>query len=295
MACPGTYCGRVRLDDGILGECGACPRGQTVGNESICFDCNKELTTYDWLYLGTIVLSTIVVHVLGLRAAASKVTQTKLFLVLSLVSATLESLLSAIIALLLFDPVGKLNLRSCGVNRLSDWYTIFLNPRPRYTETIHCAQEAVYPLYTLVFAYYGLALVTLLLFRPIFTWKFRRYKSCRVPVYFEMYSIPVLVIVHAGLAGLLYFAFPYLTLLGTTFWTVHFMNSRRIEGLKQLFTNSGNVCMILLHCCMYCYGIGTCLVSSEQPAPFLAFLLLAPVPAAFYLLTSPFTDPVHYV
>ena len=57
--------------------------------------------------------------------------------------------------------------------------------------------------YTLVFAYYGLALVTLLLFRPIFTWKFRRYKSCRVPVYFEMYSIPVLVIVHAGLAGLL--------------------------------------------------------------------------------------------
>lgn len=41
---------------------------------------------------------------------------------------------------------GQLWLYSCGVTQLSDWYTMMKNPKPNYTTTLHCTQEAVYPL-----------------------------------------------------------------------------------------------------------------------------------------------------
>ena len=61
-------------------------------------------------------------------------------------SVALESIVSVIFTLLLFDPVGSLSLESCGVERISDWYTMFYNPAPDYVHSIHCTQEAVYPL-----------------------------------------------------------------------------------------------------------------------------------------------------
>lgn len=61
-------------------------------------------------------------------------------------SALVEIALAAVATVLLVEPFGELELNACPVTSLSDWYTLFHNPRPNYTEVLHCTQEAVYPL-----------------------------------------------------------------------------------------------------------------------------------------------------
>lgn len=60
--------------------------------------------------------------------------------------ALLETSVAAVVTVLLVEPVGEFSIDSCKVRTLSDWYTLFLNPRPNYANTLHCTQEAVYPL-----------------------------------------------------------------------------------------------------------------------------------------------------
>lgn len=61
-------------------------------------------------------------------------------------TALLECGVSALVTLLLTEPLGVLGIRSCRVQMLSDWYTMLYNPSPDYVNTLHCTQEAVYPL-----------------------------------------------------------------------------------------------------------------------------------------------------
>lgn len=58
----------------------------------------------------------------------------------------LENVLSALLSLMSFAPWGSLQLVTCKVDKLSDWYTLLHNPSPYYKQTLHCSQEAVYPL-----------------------------------------------------------------------------------------------------------------------------------------------------
>lgn len=62
------------------------------------------------------------------------------------ISALVETLLAALVSVLVNPPIGSLKLKSCEVHRMSDWYTMMHNPSPNYEETLHCSQEAVYPL-----------------------------------------------------------------------------------------------------------------------------------------------------
>lgn len=62
------------------------------------------------------------------------------------VTAMLECSMSVVITLLVTEPVGVFSIRSCSVQMLSDWYTMLYNPSPDYINTLHCTQEAVYPL-----------------------------------------------------------------------------------------------------------------------------------------------------
>ena len=45
-----------------------------------------------------------------------------------------------------FFTLGSLSLNTCGVQQLSDWYTVFFNPKQHHVHETHCTQEAVYPL-----------------------------------------------------------------------------------------------------------------------------------------------------
>lgn len=61
-------------------------------------------------------------------------------------SALLETVLACVCTLLLIDPIGTFEIRSCPILQSSDWYTLFHNPNLDYERTLHCTQEAVYPL-----------------------------------------------------------------------------------------------------------------------------------------------------
>lgn len=61
-------------------------------------------------------------------------------------SALFEVSMSAVSTLLMYEPYWSLNIYSCNVFRLADWYTLFHNPTPNYETKLYCAQEAVYPL-----------------------------------------------------------------------------------------------------------------------------------------------------
>ena len=61
-------------------------------------------------------------------------------------SAIIEVVVAALTTLLVTEPMGSLNIRSCKVRQLADWYPLLQNPNPNYEGSLHCTQEAVYPL-----------------------------------------------------------------------------------------------------------------------------------------------------
>ena len=118
-------------------------------------------------------------------------------------SATIEVALAAVTLLIsLSDTQGYLWIRSCNVQQLSDWYTVFWNPSPEYKETLRCSQEAVYPLYSMVFMFFGLALIFLLIIRPLMARKVSD-KNAGKTIYLTMYALPALSLIHAILGGII--------------------------------------------------------------------------------------------
>ena len=62
------------------------------------------------------------------------------------ISSFVETVIAVVASLLLFEPQNSLELIACPVVRLSDWYTLFSNPKIKFSKTIYCTQEAVFPL-----------------------------------------------------------------------------------------------------------------------------------------------------
>lgn len=61
--CPGLYCGRTLLANDTWGDCGACPQGYRVtDNSSACTLCLDHPSTYDWLYLGFMAVIALIMH-----------------------------------------------------------------------------------------------------------------------------------------------------------------------------------------------------------------------------------------
>lgn len=174
--CPGLYCGiYVDMINGTKSwsDCGACPRGYRVdimSDVSECVRCVNSPSRYDWEYLGFMAMLPLILHWFFIDLAAkerwfvqffsfphvpvihsvnfiyfSRFSFTKGEIVLHL-SAFFEVLISAVITLLIYEPYWSLEINSCSVSRLSDWYTLFHNPTPNYEKKLYCTQEAVYPL-----------------------------------------------------------------------------------------------------------------------------------------------------
>lgn len=62
-ACPGWYCGRIVLDNGMNSDCGSCPRGFRRNDTTfLCDPCTDSPAFYDWLYLGFMVLLVLIFH-----------------------------------------------------------------------------------------------------------------------------------------------------------------------------------------------------------------------------------------
>lgn len=290
--CPGTYCGRELLSDGNWSDCGACPRGFHANASSACVPCEDTPVFYDWLYLGFMVLLALVLHWFCIDTVSMRRNIPKEVIALHL-SALLEIALASLITLQLTDPVGSFSIKSCRVNKLSDWYTLLHNPSPNYEATLHCTQEAVYPLYTMVFTFYALGIVLMLLIRPIVAKKFLP-KQGKFSIYAALYFYPVLALTHAVTGGLIYYSFPYITIvLSVLSNAAHFafkLNQRMKSLLLSSVSDIKNVIVILGHWLLHGYGvIAVATLRGLNIHP--AMLALVPLPALFYILTARFTDP----
>ncbi|ERL84871.1 hypothetical protein D910_02294 [Dendroctonus ponderosae] len=202
-------------------------------------------------------------------------------------SAFFEVLISCLLAVLSLSPIGEFTIYSCHSKSLSDWYTLLHNPTPDYGDKVYCTQEAVYPLYTIVFLFYVLSLVSMLLVRP---WLCRRYlpRQGKMAIYAAMYFIPILILIHAVIGGLVYYSFPYLLLvISVISCAAHFavrMEQNIPALIRSTITQPRNIVIVLGHWCLHAYGIIS-LTQLDKPLMHGLLLLLVPLPALFYIFT----------
>lgn len=227
LRCPGLYCGRILQADGNWSDCGACPRGFRSNSSSACVPCEDVPMFYDWLYLGFMALIALVLHWSCIDSIALHFSIVKKVIVLHIL-AFLEMVTAALATLKIINPDGLFDIKSCRVNRLSDWYTLMHNPTPNYDTNLHCTQEAVYPLlvcrslncsfvksannknyyfplifrYTIVFVFYAMCVVNMLLIRTIIVNRFFPKKG-KYTIYAALYFFPLLALLHAIAGGLI--------------------------------------------------------------------------------------------
>ncbi|KAL5009253.1 hypothetical protein ScPMuIL_014834 [Solemya velum] len=207
--------------------------------------------------------------------------------------ALVESVIAAVLTLLLTQPLGSLNVRSCPANQLSDWYTMLYNPSPNYTTTLHCTQEIVYPLYTIVMIYYAFSLVLLMLLRPFISCKFVGSRGTRA-IYAALYFLPMLIVIQAVFGGLIYYSFPYIMIVASVITCAAHLASEDNQNFKALwksnFTNVRSLTILIGHWFLHAYGIIS-MTELKDPAFHGGLIALVPVPALFYIATVKFTDP----
>ncbi|XP_046402356.1 JNK1/MAPK8-associated membrane protein [Ischnura elegans] len=292
--CPGLYCGRQKLPDGNWSSCGACPRGYRRGKDfdSECMLCHDSPQFYDWMYLSFMALVALVMHWFCIDTAAKRRSFCKEVLILHL-SALVEITAASIMTLLLVEPRGEFSIRSCKAEHLSDWYTLFHNPNPNYEETLHCTQEAVFPLYTMVFIFFALCVVIMLAIRPWLAGRFLP-KQGKMSIYAALYFFPILALIQAVLGGLIYYSFPYIVIILSVLSNAAHFAFKLNQSMKSLivttFTDVRNVVILLGHWALHAYGI-IAITQLQQPVFHGSLIALVPLPAAFYILTARFTDP----
>ncbi|XP_051172953.1 JNK1/MAPK8-associated membrane protein [Leptopilina boulardi] len=292
MRCPGIYCGRELFIDGNWSDCGACPRGYRTNLSSACVPCEDTPVFYDWLYLGFIAIFALVLHWFCIDMVAMRRNIPKEVIALHC-SAIIEIITASIITLQLIDPIGSFNIRSCRTQKLSDWYTLLHNPTPNYEKTLHCTQEAVYPLYTMVFIFYAFGILIMLLLRPLIARKFLP-KQGKFSIYAALYFFPIFALFHAIGGGLIYHSFPYITIVLSALSNAAHFAFKLNQTMKSLIFSSvsdvKNIIVIVGHWLLHGYGVmsaATLHGITLHPA----MLILVPLPALFYILTARFTDP----
>nr|CAG4650406.1 EOG090X0BGA [Sida crystallina] len=301
IACTRLYHNNTVIGDGNSSlqwsACGSCPRGSRADVTWACSPCQDHPTKYDWMYLCFMSISGLLLQWYSIDSFSGDSSLSVKTLVVH-VSALLETLLSAVITLIINEPVGSLNLKSCAVRQLSDWYTQFHNPQPNYQETLYCAQEAVYPLYSLVFIHYGFSILLLLTMRPLVN-HFMKIKGLRAsrPIYFALYIFPILSLLHATLAGLVYYAYPSIIILLSLMSHAFHFASRSDQSARALLfetvSSVRNLCIVLGHWLLHAYGL-TALTMSLQPELRTSVLSLVPLPTLLYIALARFTDPVKF-
>ena len=323
--CPGKYCGCVTslnqnlsFEDNYLTGCGRCPRGSRVNPDSgVCQPCDEQPSFYDWLYLTSVIIVLFISHMYivdytirnhfkpGKRhkngsSRMKNVTRavfsprSKIHCAAIIVfSVIIELSCSVIFTLLIYEPMGTFSLKTCGSEELADWYPIFFNPDVHFTSTLYCTQEMVYPLYSVVLTLLLADLVCMIIIRPLLTWKL----SCSVDMvtYLALYFIPVLMLIYAIGAGLLYYSFPYLFLVfsvSSIAFNLCLEYSRCSRSILKMCAPPPPriIALVLLHWCLHSFAIVS-VTRNESLLQTIKFLALSPVPTLFFFVTVRFTDP----
>ncbi|KRX94798.1 RNA-binding protein 25, partial [Trichinella pseudospiralis] len=157
------------------------------------------------------------------------------------------------------------------LNKLQDWYPVFYNPVIDYTKTVHCTQEAVYPLYFLPFVYYLFSLLSLSIVHPIVICAFKLKKE-----------------------GASDYAFPYIILFAAiclnAMHLALYETQTPICILNDMWRKKQNLAVLCVLIYLYLYGILSISRFSSYWVYNVMFLFI-PAPSIFYILTVKFTHP----
>jgi hypothetical protein len=263
---------------------------------SICQECTQSPFMYEWLFLAFHVVLVLVLHWMAIDLTAKRRKLTQAVFAVH-ICATTEVVTAAAITLLVTHPVGTLDIYACRVDRLSDWYTYFHNPNPNYEKTLNCTQEAVFPLYTMVFVFYALCGVLMLLMRPVLASKLLPRRG-RSSVFAALYFLPILALIQAVGGGLVYAAYPYIVLILSLISSAFHFAFKLDQSAKSLVLGCAketrNAVILFGHWLLHAFGI-LAITQIKDPGLHLPMLSLVPVPALFYIATSRFSDPENFM
>ena len=302
--CPGLYCGRTDrgqdqniTEDGLrYSACGPCERGWRVsspGKSSVCQRCEDPIKLYDKLYLGFIVLFTLLAHWVSIDFTSNNPRKFTKEILIVHASALVEVATAAVVTLVISEPLGEFSLTSCSVSRFSDWYTLLYNPSPNYEEKLYCTHEAVYPLYSIVFVFYALSLLMMILLRPFLSSKFLPGRG-RNAIYAALYFFPTFAIIHGVLGGIIYYSYPYVIIITSLMSCAAHYAFKLDQSIKSLMVTSltdvRNLVILVGHWALHAYGI-VAVTELKDINLHLSLIGLVPLPALFYILTARFTHP----
>ena len=141
--------------------------------------------------------------------------------------------------------------------------------------------------------YYAFGVVTMMLIRPALSTHLVMRRGTK-SIYAALYFFPILVVMHAVLAGLIYYSFPYIVLVVSVVTNAAHFATFQDQSIKYLVkvnvTNPRNLLILLCHWVMHAYGI-IAVTQLTRPTFHGPLLCLIPFPTIFYLLTVGFTDP----
>ncbi|XP_067942215.1 JNK1/MAPK8-associated membrane protein-like isoform X1 [Watersipora subatra] len=292
--CPGSYCGVGDASVTDIRNCSACLWGYRPTKYSICEKCVNAMPVYDWMYLGFMLLISFVLHSIAIDVQTNRKSRRMLWMYLS---AVLETVAAAVCSLLLVRPVGSLELQSCTVESIQDWYPVFFNPLIFYTTRLNCTQEMVYPLYTIVMIFYALQVPAMLLLRPIFSHRLLSKQGVDTcgPIYSALYFLPIMVLVHSIAAGILYYCYPYVTLLisgiSLAIHVSQYDEENALELLLKSLYDGRSFAILTLHWLLHAFGILALIDIGSNVVLTGCLMLLVPVPYLLYILTAKHTCP----
>uniref|UniRef100_A0A7E4UVH8 JNK1/MAPK8-associated membrane protein n=1 Tax=Panagrellus redivivus TaxID=6233 RepID=A0A7E4UVH8_PANRE len=320
--CPG-FCGKVRLpaldnaststdllsEDGRLySDCGACPWGTKAVNSLYCEPCTEGLRPYDFAFIVFHALFPLLINVIVIKSSAivgRNLKIPRIWIVAQILCGFLESTLSVVLVLFIYEPFGTLTIHSCQNHELYQWYSMWYNPVINYTRTLRCTSEIVYPLYSLPFAILFMNLVTLAILRSllyVFASYFATPKLPSKPFYGVMWTLPIITIFHAAFSGFIYYAFPYVLLaMSLSLNVFHFASVGRktiVGFLKTMVQDPEHFITYTLHLVLFGFALYSVMLSMpgfEHAIPktgaLVLILGLLPLPSAYYVLGIRLTVP----
>jgi len=285
--CIGRYCGRpTDLQGQIISfTCGSCPNGYRSDGWA-CLPCDKSMELYTCFYL-LFMYGLLLLYFSHLYDKyVDDVFPKRVILYVITLG---QTIVSAVLSVIIVSPTFSMVV-VCPLSSFYDWYPFFLDPSLNYT----CANETSYPLYSMVFYYLFISIllyvlvqlpVTIILLRSSTSIKesYRDEVSAMKLSLKPLFFYPILFVCHFLFAGLIYFAFPYFSLILMTIMNFIHIYSIISEPREQMKTNYS---LILKR--IFVFFIRICIMIWSLITVFL-FFDISPIYYLFALLMIPFT------
>ncbi|CAB3977498.1 JNK1 MAPK8-associated membrane -like, partial [Paramuricea clavata] len=146
--------------------------------------------------------------------------------------------------------------------------------------------------YTMVLYYYAFCVLLLLLARPIILMKLCDGQG-RKCIYAALYFLPITAMIHGACAGLLYYSYPYLLLIGSVLSTAILLAKKKITNFKDLLAKKDIIAILIGHWFLHAFSL-IALTEWSEPKMDGPLFLLVFFPSLFYIMTVRLSDPYKF-